>query len=310
MANVKVPALLHKMSVSSQKAWYKKNNMELPAHLTGGEGKSAAQAKKDVGDINKAKAARAAVIAKAAASKKNKELVASSDRVRQAASNVQAFGGSRLGGDLSSAAGMIRHIRSGGTLKVAEEADYSKLPPSEAARRRMDDKIKQAHKDRVERAEKAIERYKKGQVPANDIKEDAEQVDEAGSGWMLKADPKLGAKVKTNTDKAKQMNALMKKYGGKTGEEISKMKEEVEGIEENLDVLKNIADTGKAGTVKFKDGSMSKVQPQVAGVIHQLHGALNDENKKKVERMISHSAGQFDKVADFAVSKSQWTINK
>ena len=57
MANVKVPALLHKMSVSSQKAWYKKNNMPFPGHLTGAEGKSAAQAKKDVGEINKAKPA-------------------------------------------------------------------------------------------------------------------------------------------------------------------------------------------------------------------------------------------------------------
>ena len=57
MANVKVPALLHKMSVSSQKAWYKKNNMPFPGQLTGAEGKSAAQAKKDVGEINKAKPA-------------------------------------------------------------------------------------------------------------------------------------------------------------------------------------------------------------------------------------------------------------
>ena len=30
MANVKVPALLYKMSKASQKAWYKKNNMEMP----------------------------------------------------------------------------------------------------------------------------------------------------------------------------------------------------------------------------------------------------------------------------------------
>jgi len=30
MANVKVPALLHKMSKTVQKAWYKKNNMEMP----------------------------------------------------------------------------------------------------------------------------------------------------------------------------------------------------------------------------------------------------------------------------------------
>ena len=30
MANVKVPALLYKMSKASQKAWYKKNNMKMP----------------------------------------------------------------------------------------------------------------------------------------------------------------------------------------------------------------------------------------------------------------------------------------
>mgnify|MGYP003348526805 CR=1 FL=1 len=113
-----------------------------------------------------------------------------------------------------------------------------------------------------------------------------------------------------NTDKAKKMNDLMRKYGGKTGEEISKMKEEVEHIEENLDALKKIANSGKTGTLKFKDGSSMKVHPQVAGVVHQLHGALNHENRKKVEGMISHSAGQFNKIADFAVSKSQWTINK
>ena len=45
MATPQVPALLHKMSVSSQKAWYKKNKMELPAHL---KPVSAAQAKKQV----------------------------------------------------------------------------------------------------------------------------------------------------------------------------------------------------------------------------------------------------------------------
>ena len=86
-------------------------------------------------------------------------------------------------------------------------------------------------------------------------------------------------------------------------------KEEVE-LDENLDALAKISKSGKPGKVKFKDGTTTDVHPQVAGVIHQLHGALNDENKKKVERMISHSAGQFDKIADFAVSKSEWKINK
>jgi len=40
---VKVPPLLHKMSMAAQKAWYKKHNMEMPS---GEEGKSAAKAKK------------------------------------------------------------------------------------------------------------------------------------------------------------------------------------------------------------------------------------------------------------------------
>jgi len=43
MADVKVPALLHKMSVSSQKAWYKKHGMEMPDDT---DGRSAAAAKK------------------------------------------------------------------------------------------------------------------------------------------------------------------------------------------------------------------------------------------------------------------------
>lgn len=48
MADVKVPKLLHKMSLASQKAWYKKQGMEMPSATkpAEGEGKSAAAAKK------------------------------------------------------------------------------------------------------------------------------------------------------------------------------------------------------------------------------------------------------------------------
>ena len=62
---VKVPPLLHKMSLASQKAWYKKHGMEMPSTPAAG-GKSAAQAKKDVGEINKKKAREAAIAAAAA----------------------------------------------------------------------------------------------------------------------------------------------------------------------------------------------------------------------------------------------------
>ena len=111
---VKVPPLLHKMSMTAQKAWYKKHGMEMP---TGAEGKSAAQAKMDVGEINKKKA-REAAIAAAAAKPKNKELVSSSERVRKMAALAKAFGGQRPGGDLTTASGIVQHIRSGGTLRA------------------------------------------------------------------------------------------------------------------------------------------------------------------------------------------------
>jgi hypothetical protein len=116
MADVKIPALLHKMSVSSQKAWYKKHNMALPGHLTGGEGKSAAQAKKDVGEINKAKKAkedRLEVIAAAA----KKVAQPSSERVRAMRQNADQFGGG-LGGGLDRNSDIMSYVRSGRYIKA------------------------------------------------------------------------------------------------------------------------------------------------------------------------------------------------
>lgn len=122
MADVKVPPLLHKMSMAAQKAWYKKQGMEMPKVTSG---RSAAQAKKDVGEINKKKAREVAIATAAAASKKNKELVKSSERVRKMAANALAFGGQRPGGDLTTNQGIVSYVRSGGTLKagrLGEEA--------------------------------------------------------------------------------------------------------------------------------------------------------------------------------------------
>jgi hypothetical protein len=38
-----------------------------------------------------------------------------------------------------------------------------------------------------------------------------------------------------------------------------------------------------------------------------VHGALNDENKKKYAEMLTHPKG-FEKAANFALSKVQFTI--
>ena len=115
MADVKVPPMLHKMSVAAQKAWYKKNKMEYPG-AGGKEGRSAAQAKKDVGEINKKKA-REAAIARAAASKKNKALVSSSERVR-AMGKRRRESGEGLGGGLETNRDIISYVRAGGTIKA------------------------------------------------------------------------------------------------------------------------------------------------------------------------------------------------
>lgn len=72
-------------------------------------------------------------------------------------------------------------------------------------------------------------------------KEEVEQIGEAPymgkgnhkPGWMLRADPELARKFKEIEDRKKRMNSLMKTYGGKTGDEIAKMKkEEVEQVNE------------------------------------------------------------------------------
>lgn len=113
---VKVPPLLHKMSLASQKAWYKKHGMEMPS-AQAADGKSAAQAKKDVGEINKKKARETAIAAAAAASKKNKELVSSSERVRMMRKNADMFGGG-LGGGLERNRDIVNFVRSGGYIKA------------------------------------------------------------------------------------------------------------------------------------------------------------------------------------------------
>ena len=88
------------------------------------------------------------------------------------------------------------------------------------------------------------------------------------------------------------------------------MQEDVEIVLENIDQLKKIADSSKThSNVKFKNGSSMKVNHYTASAIHQLHNALNDENKAKVARMVAHSPEQFKKVADFALSKTTFKIN-
>jgi len=80
--------------------------------------------------------------------------------------------------------------------------------------------------------------------------------------------------------------------------------------EATIDQLKKIHASGKAANVKFSNGEQISVNHQIAGIVHQLHSKLNPENQAKISRMISNSPKQFNKIVDFAVSKSEFNINK
>lgn len=88
--------------------------------------------------------------------------------------------------------------------------------------------------------------------------------------------------------------------------------EEVELVMENLEQVSAYASEENpkqtAKHMKFGDGTKLKVSHGAAKAIHMVHGALNDENKKKFEDMLSNPKG-FEKAAHFALSKVNFTIN-
>jgi hypothetical protein len=126
MNNINENAAWHKVFTSGSEALkskLKKTHAKNPKFQEflksiGHEGaqKSVAQAKKDVGDINKKKA-RMSAIATAATSKKNKELVSSSERVREMGRRRRE-GGEGLGGGLETNRDIISYVKSGGTIKA------------------------------------------------------------------------------------------------------------------------------------------------------------------------------------------------
>ena len=77
--------------------------------------------------------------------------------------------------------------------------------------------------------------------------------------------------------------------------------EEVHGIEQ----LKKIRDSKQHGTVNHKDGTASKVDVFTASAILAVHNKVNDENKKKLNDMVSRSSHHLEKVANFAHSKTK-----
>ena len=72
-----------------------------------------------------------------------------------------------------------------------------------------------------------------------------------------------------------------------------------------MDTLHKIVSNKSAQKVKFASGETRTVDHFTASALTQVHGALNDDNKKKFADMVHKSPGHFTKAADFAFSKSK-----
>jgi len=84
------------------------------------------------------------------------------------------------------------------------------------------------------------------------------------------------------------------------------MDEQGEVLEEAvMDTLHKIVSNKSAQKVKFASGETRTVDHFTASALTQVHGALNDNNKKKFADMVHKSPGHFTKAADFAFSKSK-----
>lgn len=84
-------------------------------------------------------------------------------------------------------------------------------------------------------------------------------------------------------------------------EEVEQVEESIHGIEQ----LKKIKDSKQHGVINHKDGTKSKVDLFTASAILAVHNAVNDENKKKLNDMVSRSQQHLEKVANFAHSKAK-----
>jgi hypothetical protein len=87
-------------------------------------------------------------------------------------------------------------------------------------------------------------------------------------------------------------------YGPKIDSAIQA--EQVELKEAVIDTLHKIVKSKQHEPVQFADGTKMKVDHFTASAITKVHGALNDDNKKKYADMVHKSKDHFKRASDFA----------
>lgn len=106
---------------------------------------------------------------------------------------------------------------------------------------------------------------------------------------------------------AKTRKQAKRKIDKETIADVDAVKEEVEQLEEKnvVKTLQDIVNKKQAMSVKFDDGKSIKVDMTTANMILQIHKAVNDANKKKMESMLEKDKTSFMKMVDFAFSKGK-----
>ena len=99
---------------------------------------------------------------------------------------------------------------------------------------------------------------------------------------------KLDAARQARARRAEQKSKLSQKVQESTMD----FNREVYLEENNMNVLKDIVVKKQMKPVKFKDGTM-KVDMFTASAITQVYNKVNMDNKKKLEKMVNGTKGQF-----------------
>ena len=73
-------------------------------------------------------------------------------------------------------------------------------------------------------------------------------------------------------------------------------------VEDNVDMLKSIVKNKQNKSIKFKDGSM-KVDLFTASAVTQVFDLVNKSNQEKMKKLINGKKSDFQKIANFALSK-------
>ena len=98
--------------------------------------------------------------------------------------------------------------------------------------------------------------------------------------------------ARLEASRKKRMEQRKSKFVEKVKESIDDFNREIYLVENNMNILKDIVVKKSAKPVKFKDGTM-KVDMFTASAITQVYNKVNMDNKKKLEKMVNGTKGQF-----------------